>query len=376
VIEGGRDTGAPESDNPTEPVIELEDVTLGYGGRGGWLRRKRPVTIVRGLSLIIEPGETVALVGESGSGKTTVARAISGLLRPLAGAMRFRGEPLPGRIRDRAVSLLREIQYVFQNPDASLNPRMSVGGILSRPLQVYYRADGATQRSRVAAALEDVRLDQSYANRFPGQLSGGERQRVAIARAIVADPVLLLCDEVLSALDVSVQATIIELLQRLRREHRLAMLFISHDLAVVRSLADRVGVLFRGELVEIGPTDEIFAPPFHPYTHSLLLAVPGLGIAPAAGSVRAALGGGQGGGCVYAGRCPWQIGAVCADVAPPWRNSGRGLRVRCHIPLDELTARAAIGRLTASPGTVNADDGRTAGHPPDLPSIAANGASP
>jgi peptide/nickel transport system ATP-binding protein len=372
-IGGGRGLVEAASGKREEPLLELSEVTLGYG-RSGWLGGGPGVTIVRDLSLTIERGELLAVVGESGSGKTTVARAISGLVEPRSGTMRFRGEHLSGGIRDRSTTLRREIQYVFQNPDASLNPRMTIGGILARPLQVYYGANSVVIRERIVAALEDVRLDGSYAARYPDQLSGGERQRVAIARAVIVDPVLLICDEVLSALDVSVQATIIELLHRLRGEHGLAMLFISHDLAVVRSIADRVAVLFHGELVETGSTDEIFVPPFHPYTHSLLLAVPGIAAqttpdvpSPSATASRSR-------GCVYAGRCAWKMGAVCDEVAPPWRTAGRGLRIRCHIPVEGLESRSAIGRLAPLASRVNAG-----GLPPSTPeriTFAGNGANP
>jgi peptide/nickel transport system ATP-binding protein len=370
-IAGGRELAEAAGGKREEPLLELLDVTLGYGRRG-WLGGSSEVTIVRDLSLTIERGELLAVVGESGSGKTTVARAISGLVEPRSGTMRFRGEHLPGGIRDRSTTLRREIQYVFQNPDASLNPRMTIGGILARPLRVYYGADSIAIRQRIAAALEDVRLDRSYAARYPDQLSGGERQRVAIARAVIVDPVLLICDEVLSALDVSVQATIIELLRRLRVEHGLAMLFISHDLAVVRSIADRVAVLFRGELVETGPTDEIFVPPFHPYTHSLLVAVPGIAApaTPDAPSLSAAASRGR--GCVYAARCAWKMGVVCDEVAPPWRRAGQGLRIRCHIPVEGLESRSAIGRLAPLASRANA-----VGHPtPERITFTGNGANP
>jgi len=302
------------------------------------------IRAVKDVSFVVARGETFGLVGESGSGKSTVVRGISGLIAPTSGTMRFRGEPLPATVRKRSNTLRREIQYVFQNPDASLNPRMTVGGILARPLRAYFDADPATMRQRIAQVLDDVRLDASYRTRYPDQLSGGERQRVAIARALVADPVLLLCDEVLSALDVSVQANIIELMRRLRREHRLAMLFISHDLAVVRSLADRVGVLYRGTLVEIGSTAAIFAPPFHPYTLSLLLAVPGAHGGSAPRAVPAASERPIGQGCVFAGRCPWQLGRLCEEEPPPWRAIGEDLRIRCHIAAGGVTEMEAGDR--------------------------------
>jgi peptide/nickel transport system ATP-binding protein len=284
----------------------------------------------------------LALVGESGSGKSTVARAVSGLLRPYAGQVRLHGQSLAGLVRERSGEQRREIQYIFQNPDASLNPRAKIGTILARPLEMFFDLDRRAIRARVLEALDDVRLDVGYAERYPDQLSGGERQRVAIARALIARPTLLLCDEVLSALDVSVQANILDLLRRLRAEHQVAMLFISHDLAVVRSIADKVGVLFQGRLMELGRTADIFSPPFHPYTHSLLMAVPdpdrprrstAVGRRPAAGPPKAA-------GCPYAGRCAWQAGTICEQTAPPWRKTERGVAIHCHLPLDELTARA------------------------------------
>jgi ABC-type dipeptide/oligopeptide/nickel transport system ATPase subunit len=188
----------------------------------------------------------------AGATTVTVVSAVLSLGTGYAfGTMRFRGEHLPGGIRDRSTTLRREIQYVFQNPDASLNPRMTIGGILARPLRVYYGADSIAIRQRIAAALEDVRLDRSYAARYPDQLSGGERQRVAIARAVIVDPVLLICDEVLSALDVSVQAQILALLADLQARLNLTYVFISHDLAVVRAMCARIAVMYLGRIVEL-----------------------------------------------------------------------------------------------------------------------------
>jgi peptide/nickel transport system ATP-binding protein len=322
-----------------QPLLRLEHVSFGYGrNRPLSFARKRP-PVVKDLTLSIEAGETLALVGESGSGKSTIARGISGLIAPLAGTVTFQNEALPDKIRTRSNTLRHQIQYVFQNPDASLNPRMKIGEILARPLQVFFHADRPTVAERVNQVLDDIRLDHGYAERYPDQLSGGERQRVAIARAIIADPILLICDEVLSALDVSVQASIIELMRRLRREHHLAMLFISHDLIVVRSLADRVGVLFGGTLVEIGPTAEIFAPPYHAYTLSLLAAIPGAeGLKVTSKTRSDAPPSPQ--GCVFAARCPWHLGPICDREPPPWRTIG-GLNIRCHIPTDRLTALGA-----------------------------------
>jgi peptide/nickel transport system ATP-binding protein len=326
---------------PVKPLLAIDDLVVAYRGAGSVF--SKPTTAVRGLTLAIERGETLALVGESGSGKSTVARAISGLLRPDAGQIRFKGEPLAGLLRQRPRKLRRVIQYVFQNPDASLNPRMRVGAILARPLQVFFDLGGAELRTRIARALDDVRLDDSYVERYPDQLSGGERQRVAIARAVIAEPDLLLCDEVLSALDVSVQANILDLLKRLRAEHSLSMLFISHDLAVVREIADRIAVLFRGELCQIGPARAVFQAPMHPYTHALLMAAPSGAAAlsrqaEAVEPVRPKPSSGV--GCPYAGRCAWQAGEICERVPPPWLDAGNGNSIRCHLTLAELEARA------------------------------------
>jgi len=347
-----RPAGGPASDTVREPAshpaLELIDVSVAYGpapaGLAGFFGRASP-PVVHDVSLRIAEGETFALVGESGSGKSTIARAVSGLLAPRSGRIRFRGETVPGRAASRPRELRRLIQYVFQNPDASLNPRMRVRGILARPLELLGNVAASELDSRVAAALDDVRLDADYAHRFPDQLSGGERQRIAIARALVVDPVLLLCDEILSALDVSVQASILDLLRRLRARHRVSMLFISHDLAVVRTIADRIGVMYRGRLLETGSNDEVFAPPHHPYTRLLLHAVPGMTVRRR--SAEAAWGGDatrppaeaatrDRGGCVFAGRCPRQIEGLCETVPPPWRRAGETLRLRCHREVREL----------------------------------------
>jgi peptide/nickel transport system ATP-binding protein len=347
---------AAAADGAAAPLLEVEGLSLRYGPRGRFaelLGRPGP-TVVREATFDIRPGETFALVGESGSGKSTIARAVSGLLPPVDGAIRFAGRPLPGSIRERDGELKRRIQYIFQNPDASLNPRNRVSEILMRPLSIYMGMSGEAAREKAEAALREVRLESGYLVRFPDQLSGGERQRVAIARALVAEPALLLCDEVLSALDVSVQANVLDLLRALKRETKVAMLFIAHDLAVVRSLADRVGVLFRGTLFEAGTVDEVFNPPFHPYTHELLMAVPSAHVRKRRAMTRRDAEAKGVAGCPYAGRCPWQVGRICEELPPPWREAGQSLRIRCHLPLDELAARAQWNRAGAAAAAAGA----------------------
>jgi len=301
-------------------------------------------TVVKDVSFTIQPSETFALVGESGSGKSTIARAVAGLLPPAAGTIRFQDKAFPGKVAARTREQLRQVQLVLQNPDASLNPRQRVSQIVGRPLELFFGLRGTTLRLRVEQFLNDVRLDKSYMDRFPDQLSGGERQRVAIARALAADPKLMLCDEILSALDVSVQSNVLELMRALQKEHQIAYLFISHDLAVVRSIAHRVGVLYRGELCEVGLVEEVYSPPYHPYSHMLLTAVPEIGkdaatIAPPTRSSLEPNAAQKQTACPFADRCPWKLGSICDDVPPPWQATSDTHALRCHIPLDDLRGR-------------------------------------
>lgn len=320
----------------SEPLIEVRGLSVAYG---------RAPPVVRDVSFVLSTGETLALVGESGSGKSTIARAIAGLRAPVAGQVLLHAAPLAPMVRMRSRDVRRKVQLIFQNPDASLNPRFRLGKILRRPVEYFFPNEAAQSLRLSHMALDQVRLEPGFARRFPDELSGGERQRAAIARALLARPDVLLCDEVLSALDVSVQASVVLLLQRLTHKGRIAMLFISHDLAVVRQVADRVAVLFRGEIMEIGKADQVFAAPFHPYTHALLQAVPkplvrhtGQSRAsnPPVGTPSV-----QGGGCAYAARCGWNIGSLCDTVSPPWQIATGDLRIRCHLSLDALSIRAA-----------------------------------
>jgi peptide/nickel transport system ATP-binding protein len=249
---------------PGAPLIAVSHLVASYG----------LVRVLHDIDLEIRRGECLALVGESGSGKTTLARCIAGLHAQHAPPVRMRERTLAPSVRARGQADRRAIQYVFQNPYASLNPRRAIGESIARPLHVFFDLSGAEIRHRVAASLERVALSPAVAIRYPDQLSGGERQRVAVARALAAEPELLVCDEITSALDVSVQAAIIELLITLRREMGLAMLFVTHNLPLIRTIADRVAVMSAGRIVELGDTEAVFNAPHAEYTRELLANTP------------------------------------------------------------------------------------------------------
>ena len=328
-----------------EPILKVEElfVTYNQGGSGTIKIFRTPkIPAVRNVSFQIRRGGIFALVGESGSGKTTIARSISGILPIDAGKITFQGDPITTSMSARSQELRKEIQYVFQNPDASLNPRMKVGQVIARQIEVLDDCEPDEIQERVMTALDDVHLDRSYIKRYPDELSGGERQRVAIARALIVNPSLLLCDEILSGLDVSVQANVLDLLRRLVVEKNVSMLFISHDIAVVRELADDVGVLYDGCLVEVGTNEEIFSAPFHPYTEMLLKAVPNINKKPFFDHDGRPIGpsGAKVGGCVFAQRCSKKIGEICETTPPPWRKASQFLSIRCHHETENLRLNA------------------------------------
>ena len=263
-------TLAPHDETPPfdEPLLSVSNVVCAYGVH-------HSVVVVDDVSFAVAPGETVGIVGESGSGKSTLLRAIAGLHPPLSGEIRVAGESLPARARERSIASRRALQIVFQNPDASLNPRHTVRMQLSRPLRLFRPDLDKRARTReLGRLLALVRMTTDVLDRYPSELSGGQKQRVALARAFSADPGLILCDEVVSALDVSVQASILELLAALAAERGTALVFVTHDLAVVRSIADRIHVMRNGVIVESGATEQLFMSPTDPYTIELLAAVP------------------------------------------------------------------------------------------------------
>jgi peptide/nickel transport system ATP-binding protein len=256
------------SSGPT-PVLAMVGMTCSYG--------RTPV--VHNVELALAPRECLALVGESGSGKTTTARSVAGLHRNWTGQILLRGVPLEPSARDRTRDARREIQYIFQNPYGSLNPRHTIGDIVRQPIELFGTASGRDVDVKVGDMLERVSLTAAYARRYPDQLSGGERQRVAIARALVCEPTVLVCDEVTSALDVSVQAAIVELLGGLQRDLGLSMLFVTHNLPLVRSIAQRVAVMSEGRIVELGPVEDVLNAPRDDYTRRLLANTPSLEVA-------------------------------------------------------------------------------------------------
>ncbi len=317
----------------------------GLGGLDG--RHKRGfVKAVDDVSLTARQNSTIGIVGESGCGKTTLAKCIAGLASPKSGEMDFIGVDVARVVEQRPRELLKELQMIFQNPESTLNPRRSVGEAIARPLQLFGTVPPREIRNEVVRLLEAVRLGESYYDRLPRQLSGGEKQRVALARAFAGRPTLVLCDEPLSSLDVSVQAAVMNLLLELQQKFETAMLFISHDLSVVYQLCDQVAVMYLGQFCEIGPTEALFAPPYHPYTEALLSAVP----IPdpsvertdirLSGAVPSALD--PPSGCRFHTRCPRKIGPICETEAPPLREVTDAHRIRCHIEIDDLKAVAPV----------------------------------
>lgn len=338
--------GDGRSRDLSDTVLRLDEVSISYAKPGvidQILGRQPDVTpTVDDIVLDVARGETLGLVGESGSGKSSILNTIAGLRPPRKGAITFENDVnLNAPVDRRDTDLLRRIQLIFQNPDASLNPRHTVAELLAQPLRLYFGLDAGELRDRSIALLEQVRLGSHYLGRLPGQMSGGEKQRVAIARAFAAEPELVLCDEVTSALDVSVQAVILDLLMELQARHNAAYVYVSHDLAVVRAIAGRVAVLYQGRLCEIGPSSKVYSLPSHPYTEVLLGAVlePDPDSAPVLMAEDAVELSPPARGCPFQRRCPHRIGTICDTTKPPWQKTGDGHAIRCHIPLTDLERR-------------------------------------
>ena len=269
----GMSDSDPNADVGKVPALEVQNVTAGYGRKSDG---SPAITVLRNISMKVDRARVVGVIGESGCGKSTLARVMAGLLPTSEGQVLLNGVPLAPALKDRSREDLRKIQFVFQMADTALNPRQYIGDIIGRPLEFYHGLRGVKKRERVAELLGLVELPPTYANRFPSELSGGQKQRINLARGLAANPEVMLCDEVTSALDTIVGANVMDLLKRLRDKLGVSFVFISHDLSTVASFADDIAVLYNGELVDYGPVDEVLAPPFHPYTELLMSSVPEL----------------------------------------------------------------------------------------------------
>ncbi|HTI79214.1 MAG TPA: oligopeptide/dipeptide ABC transporter ATP-binding protein [Acetobacteraceae bacterium] len=311
------------------PVLAVENLVVHFPARHG-----PPVRAVDEVSFAIAAHETLGLVGESGCGKSTVSNAVVGLVVPTGGSVRVAGVEIAGADGRTLREMRAKAQMVFQDPATSLNPRMTVGAAIGEPLLVRGIARGAALRERVASLLTEVGLRPEHATRYPHQFSGGQRQRIVIARALALRPALLVCDEPVSALDVSVRAQILNLLVELQASHAMACLFVSHDLAVVRHVCDRVAVMYLGHLAELAPRDALYTTPRHPYTRALLAAVPEPDPALQRAKLRVPLQGeipspaAPPPGCVFHTRCPIAV-ERCRREVPEWRCLGETM-VACH----------------------------------------------
>ena len=323
------------------PAMEVKDMTAGYGG----VKNGKPViTVLRNIDVAVKRAHVVGVIGESGCGKSTLARVMAGLLPAAKGEVLLEGELLEADLRDRNRDELRNVQFVFQMADTALNPKQRIDEIIGRPVEFYLGLKGRKKRERVAELLKMVELPLAFADRFPQELSGGQKQRINLARALAANPKILLCDEVTSALDSIVGVNVIKLLKKLRNETGVSFMFISHDLSTVASFADEIVVLYAGRVVEQGKTDLVLSPPYHPYTRLLITSVPELKVGWLEDTMNTremAAGIARGVeitevGCPFFNRCPIAIDGTCDKKLAPVREPTPGHFIACHRTLEEV----------------------------------------
>ncbi len=321
-----------------DKLLEVNNLTKYFPITQGIIfqRKVADVKAVDGLSFFIRKGETLGLVGESGCGKSTTGRTILQLYRPTAGEVFFQGKNLAKMQSEELRKMRRNMQMIFQDPYASLNPRMTVGDIIGEPLEVHHIAKGKEKKERVQELLQIVGLNPYFVNRYPHEFSGGQRQRIGVARALAVNPAFIVCDEPISALDVSIQAQIINLLEELQQKFNLTYLFIAHDLSVVRHISDRVAVMYLGKIVELTDRTSLYKSPLHPYTKALLSAVPIPDPVVEEKRERIILVGdvpspvNPPSGCRFHTRCPLAID-ICKKVDPEFRDVGNLHFVACHV---------------------------------------------